>query len=377
MKMSGLLLGPAALLLASCAGLETLPPPALPDGGLAAEVLAGWTDLRVAFHVHTGESPDGKGTLGDVLSAARDAGIQALVLTEHDHLGSDGRSGTHDGIVVLCGEEVGSGSHVLSLGASEHVQHDLRGRELRNAIHARGGRAVLAHPGLGEEDDRDELLSLCDALEIYSFSTDTLEESRVSLVLKSVLGLPFSPRCTLLSILDPPRTELALWDRELARRPLPGIGAVDSHGTWGLSHRRAFSVVQTHVLVREKTEEAILDALLRGRSHVTFEVLGEVPYFLFAVEKDGEHWLSGESIPWQDGMRASFQIPGNATWRLLRNGRVFCSGEQIGIAPWTQDPLPGPGVYRLEAWREERPWILSNAIRLEKSVPATPLATVD
>ena len=73
------------------------------------------TEQAGALHVHTVKS-NGAGTLAEVVSAAERAGLQFLIITDHETRGyaDEGAEGWQQSILVLVGEE-------LSLGFSRFI----------------------------------------------------------------------------------------------------------------------------------------------------------------------------------------------------------------------------------------------------------------
>ena len=100
-----------------------------------------------------------------------------------------------------------------------------------------------------------------------------------------------------------------MWDAQLARRPLTGLGAADSHGKYGLDHALALKLVQTHVLVRERTRAAVLDALRAGRCYVTLEQFAPATFFAFSVTTPTQRHLIGATAPWEAGSRVDVRLP--------------------------------------------------------------------
>ncbi|HUX15651.1 MAG TPA: PHP domain-containing protein, partial [Phycisphaerae bacterium] len=60
-----------------------------------------------AFHVHSCYS-DGSGTYQEIASAAARAGLDFVVMSDHDTLRprADGWQGWHDGVLVIVGTEI-------------------------------------------------------------------------------------------------------------------------------------------------------------------------------------------------------------------------------------------------------------------------------
>src|SRR3954468_6173565 len=76
------------------------------SGGLMATMGAA-SDLTCVIHVHPNHS-DGSGTVAQIARAARRAGIDVVLLTDHDTLAAKraGEERWYDDVLVLVGEEV-------------------------------------------------------------------------------------------------------------------------------------------------------------------------------------------------------------------------------------------------------------------------------
>ena len=64
-------------------------------------------DLACVVHLHSTFS-DGTGTVPEIMRAARRAGVDVVMLTDHNTLEAKrrGYEGWHDGVLLLVGEEV-------------------------------------------------------------------------------------------------------------------------------------------------------------------------------------------------------------------------------------------------------------------------------
>src|SRR5215210_2517958 len=104
-------------------------------------------DVSCVVHVHSTYS-DGTATVPEILDAAREAGRDAVLLTDHDSLGAlhDGWEGWHDGVLLLVGHEVSPrGGHFLAFGVGEEIDHtDLHEAEIPAAVRGAGGFGIAA-----------------------------------------------------------------------------------------------------------------------------------------------------------------------------------------------------------------------------------------
>jgi hypothetical protein len=151
-------------------------------------------DVSCVVHVHSTYS-DGTATVPELLDAARSAGADAVLLTDHDTLGArrDGWEGMHEGVLLLVGTEVSpKQGHYLAFGVAGDVHHAGRtAGEIAAAVRAAGGVGFAAHPF--SEGGRLLVPALarrivlphgwpaledpegCDGLELWSLTTDAAE----------------------------------------------------------------------------------------------------------------------------------------------------------------------------------------------------------
>src|SRR5262249_57156014 len=106
--------------------------------------------VAAAIHVHTIYS-DGRGTVGEVVAAARAAGVGLVLVSDHETVQplADGWEGCHQGVLVLVGTELRTDAgHLLALGLPASFQPP--GRALQPALAAirrAGGLAFAVFPG--------------------------------------------------------------------------------------------------------------------------------------------------------------------------------------------------------------------------------------
>lgn len=171
--------------------------------------------VRIDFHVHTRVSPDGLDAPEAVVAAARDAGLDAIAITDHDRAGAyrrlvelglaDPSGRPVDGFLVLPGVEVSTtAGHVLVLGAAIDTparRGGLSPQQLARRVRAMrvaGGDAppllVAAHPmdrtrsGVGEAIVAAN--GLFDAVEVFNSKTLDRSANTRAGVLAAGLGLP-------------------------------------------------------------------------------------------------------------------------------------------------------------------------------------------
>jgi hypothetical protein len=327
------------------------------------------------LHVHTVWS-DGSGNLMDIVEAARVAEASFVVITDHSTLALKrrGEEGWYDGVLVLVGEEVtNSEEHCLSLGVSQRIPAHLDTHDIVEEIARQDGLSFIVHPhGRYRLLVRFRDLSWTawssekfTGMEIWSYMFDWV--SRVHYATMPYY-LVFPDR----AIRGPFVETLAKWDELNSKRLVVGIGGVDAHARRigpfvSMSYASLFRTVRTHVLLEDALQgmldadsAAIYGALAAGRCFIAYEKHVLATGFRFAA-KTHDGWAQmGDRLVCRDEVEFVATVPATGRLRLLRDGRVVSetTGEELVCRACT------PGVYRVEAEHDGRPWIYSNPITL-------------
>jgi hypothetical protein len=344
-------------------------------------------DLAGVIHCHSTYS-DGTGTVPEIAAAAQDAGLDFLLLTDHDTLAAadNGEEGWYGSTLLLAGFEVSPGrqNHYLAFGLRETIDHrGLSPAEIVTRVESGGGFGFLAHPfskgserfqragpGMPWGDIDAEGYT---GIELWSFVTDSAERVNSIWELMSFVARPGR-------FLDhPPRRNLEVWDRLCARRRCVALGGVDAHQVGVrvagrvplrlMAYRRSFRHLRTHLLVREPLTHdveadraAVFDALRSGHAYLAVDSVAPARGFRFWAEGDGELEMGDEGAAGEWTLRV--RTPHSARLRLIKDGKEVATGSGTAL----EHRADGPGVYRVEAYRDahgsERTWILSNPIYL-------------
>jgi hypothetical protein len=106
----------------------------------------------------------------------------------------------------------------------------------------------------------------------------------------------------------------------------------------------------------------VLGALAQGRFYIGMDALAPADGFSFTVEEaGGRRFTMGDEVDAAPSLRAIVggRVPHGTRVVLRRDGQV------VKEAPSRLElPLPGPGVYRVEAWLPgwPVPWVITNPI---------------
>ena len=386
----------------------------------------GWNDYRCILHAHAEDSAHTGGTLPEMLADAKQAGINAILLTDHfrpprDFI--DGRwRGMKDGVLFVPGSEA-LGFLIYPM-ASILDKMDQPEAQLIPAVTAGDGMIFLSHIEERPEHSVDGLTGM----EIYNRHWDAKKDlaSLIAVAFKLTdpkqlteleEALRLYPDELLAFQCDYPQVYLDKWDAGTRIKRLTGVAANDCHhnqiflikmvdaetvliGTnvdaddkmrklnAGLRpgireltkghqpgdvlarldldpYLRAFREVSTHVLAPTLDEAAIRTALKGGHAFVAHDWMCDGTGFDFAATAaDGQRAASmGDEVKLADGLKLAAKLPLAAYVRLLHHGEEVAKSD--GQAEFTY-AVKEPGAYRLEAWLkldgEWRPWIFANPI---------------
>jgi hypothetical protein len=328
-------------------------------------------EVRGAYHVHTTRS-DGRGTLDEVVRAAKLAGLQFVVVTDHNLLTAE-EQGYRDGVLVVEATEASTPfGHVVALGTSRALSAEEREGDPFGAIVALGGVAVLAHPlhprrpftGWGKGPWR--------GFEVVSNDTawhSIYQDRAFGKAALAALELPWDGARAVLTLSDSPADELRRFDEELrAAPPLPGgapakvlLCSADAHGY--PSYRATFEAFSMHLPLTLSGDAAadargVLAALAGGKGACVFD--GLAPGRLVRFGRGREAGTLEVGPP---------ELFRQATAVLVRDGaalpHTLSAGPNPALATLRCEGGCPAGTYRLELRRDGRPWIFTNPVPIE------------
>jgi len=339
-------------------------------------------DYKGCLHIHSTYS-DGDASVPEIIEAARRAGLDYIVLTDHDTLGArrDGLAGWHDELLVVVGAEVHAGRHhcmVLGLEDLDGLRRFRRTRDALKEIKSRSGLAFVVHPcpchkplfgvwvpGWDEWD-----IESFDGLEVWPYLHDWISD----LTPWNFLSHHRDPDAW---VTGPDPWVLGWWDKCGQRRRVVGIGSLDNHARrlpfrrWHfleiLPHDYAFRTVRTHVLSPQPfsgdaaADTALLYRLLaEGRCYVSYDLQADPSGFLFEGATSTVSIPLGSEVALDEPVELRATTPRPALLRLLRDGEPVAQTDGQALEFTASDP----GVYRVEAFLNGRPWVFSNPIYL-------------
>ena len=340
----------------------------------------GFSRVPGVVHVHTTLS-DGGGEPGEVIRAARAAGLAFLGITDHNNLDAKPFEGYQDGVLVLVGAELSTPvGHLLGIGLDRDPAFRFNGDgqdAIDDVLHL-GGVPFAAHPFSTRSDLRWSGFRLPGpwGLELLNGDADARRAGLRLLLTATTYRL--NPDYALLAASAPMGEALQRWDELLASRDVVGLAGADAHSRLAItpslavrfpSYAALFRQARNHVLLAQpltgnafRDRASVLEALRGGRFYIGRDALADAGGFSFSVrDAAGRRFTMGDTLDLGEGLRASAggRVPDGTRIVLLRDGKTLAEG----AAP-LETPLPGAGVYRVEAYVPgwSLPWVVTNPI---------------
>ena len=345
----------------------------------------------VNLHMHTPYS-DGRGTHEEIAQAAIKAGIDAVIVTDHNVWvkGPEGYYGDGDQkLLMLVGEEVHDQTrkpqknHMLIFGAGKEMAPFAKDpQQLIDAVKEVDGLSFFAHPtdfaapAFGEENLSWVDWDVRDYTGIELWNAMSEFKSLLKGKLPAIF-YAFNPA----SIAHGPFDEvLQKWDELLNQgQRVVAIGGSDAHAMIGrlgpltrilFPYEFHFRAVNTHIYTPEpfggdavNDSRMVIDALRKGHAFVGYDLPVPTRGFRFTAQGLGTEAWAGEEIPAANGVTLQIKLPIRTECQLLRNGKILKTWKDREACTYIKTD---PGVYRVEAFLfylgKRRGWIYSNPI---------------
>jgi hypothetical protein len=336
------------------------------------------------IHVHSTYS-DGTRPIPEIAKIASEVDLDFLMMTDHNTLQAkrDGLEGWYDGVLVVIGYEINDledQNHYLAFNLDEELPQDLKPLDYVDRVNANGGYGIIAHP-----DEKRKAIKAYPAypwkvwesksyngIEIWNQMSEWME----GLTHFNKYYRAMHPRR---SIIAPYPETLVRWDEASKNRKVVGIAGVDAHGhkykLWGLfqitifRYKILFKTLRTHILTDKalggegKYKEDIKNiyhSLFNCQCFVSNCYGGDARGFRFWAENKTKKVQIGGELKFDKYTHLHVNLPQPAIVHLV------CNGERIATQKGQElvYEIEKAGVYRVEAFSQNRPWIFSNHIKL-------------
>lgn len=348
-------------------------------------------ELVINLHMHTTYS-DGSGSHKDIANAALKAGLDAVIVTDHNVYvqGPEGyyREGKKR-VLLMVGEEVHNQaripqkSHLLVFGAGrEMASYADDPQVLIDNVRKAGGLSFLAHPfEYAAPQIHEDAIDWVD-WDVQSYNGIELWNGfgEIKSLIHSKLHAYFYAFFPKLIAHAPYPQMLQKWDELLASgKRVYAVGGSDAHALkmkagpikrTVFPYEFHFSAINTHIQVptapsgdASLDKKLVLDALAAGHAFVGYDLPASTRGFNFTAKgKEKTAWM-GDEITSEGGVTLQIRLPEKTECRLLKDGQAIKTwNKQENCIHITTEP----GVYRVEVYRhylgKRRGWIYSNPI---------------
>jgi hypothetical protein len=354
------------------------------------------SELIVNLHMHTRYS-DGHGTHADIARAALQAGLDVVIVTDHNVWVNGPEDFYREGdkrVLLMVGEEIHDTTrdpqknHMLVIGAGRELAPFAQNpKRLLDAVSQAGGVAFLAHPvELSAPAIHEPDISWVDwSVQGYTGIELWNEMSEFKSYLKTKLHAIYYTYNPKRVARGPVEGTLDKWNDLLAEgRRVVAIGGTDAHAfpvRLGPLHRVLypyefhFRTVNTHLLVPQPLtgevgddRRMILEAFRQGHAFIGYDLPASTQGFNFTAHGMDSTACMGDEVSAEKGITFQIRLPQPAhppptECCLLRDGKL--------VKAWRDKILithidTQPGVYRVEVYigylGKRRAWIFSNPI---------------
>ncbi len=283
----------------------------------------------------------------------------------------------YGGTLVIKGEEADNANrknHVIFAGPDRWLGHNRDTSSLLEAINREEGVSFIAHPEgfhkifAVKKDYRwqDWDINSFTGIEMWSLLFDWTRTTRIYNIPARYLSIPYS-------LEGPSSRMLDIWDTLSLERRVVGIAGLDIHRLPLLfrlldvrrifSYEKIFRTLRNHLLLRERMKgnvwedkKNIIRTFRRGNLFFANDYISPSDGFFFGGED--ESFVMGDTA--DTDARIIVSLPRRCRVRLLVNGKIGWEEE----TECRSFKAGKPGVYRIEAFLNGKPWIFSNHIRI-------------
>lgn len=341
------------------------------------------------IHVHSGRS-DGSGSVSDIAKHAQQAGVDFVVITDHE-AGAEARleAGYYGNVLVLIAAEISTPEgHFLYIPhpdssffepkfVSEHL-YDLK----NNAI------IIGAHPVLQKNRLTEKAAKSIQGIETVNADYQWRTTSKLSL-LQALVLYPFVDYSMNL-IPRYPNESMRIWKEQQAENGenYVMVGSADAHARievtdsyfWEFpSYYKVFRMIQTKVMTEKPLSgdyltdaRLVYNAIKKGNSFVAFEGFGSTAGFFFTANGPDAEYGIGDQPELEHVTKFNIHVP------LEDNIRVYIKTPEkvvlVDEKPEVEFMVQERGKYYVEVFQlrksltekdlVEIPWIITNAIHV-------------
>ena len=335
------------------------------------------------IHIHSRHS-DGSAAIPEIAAAAAKAGLDYIIVTDHQTLSGLPEEGYHHGVLVLVGMEINrTKNHYLALGIRREIpDNDESPQAVIDAVNEQGGLGFIAHPfekGSPFVLDgitypwQDWKVQGFTGIEVWNWCSQWRDG--IQKLLKGLFYAYFKPDGP---ISGPCPQALKLFDKIAQKQKITAIAGSDAHN-WHFRYgpfqrcifpyEYLFRTANNSLLLKEplsqnvkKAKKQILEALRTGRAYIINHLLGKADGFSFFVANEKGIFNLGDTVTLTANTTLSVRCPfvsaRHLSISILRNGTVWQQEENNRCNYQITEKV----TYRVEIRHKKKSWIFTNPI---------------
>lgn len=327
------------------------------------------SDYRGIIHLHSELSRDSDGKFEEIVNAAKNNKIDFVVITDHwsPKLYEKSKRGFFQNTLFIAGTEISKneGVTIIAFPLPKDFAPENNWRKNVVSLREKDSLALASHIEFSETSQLVEF----DGIEIINLHAHILEQNKFGLLFIYFQAL--LPWNWDLAYIFDSIPNLRRWHYLNQSGPLPAFGGNDTHDNYRLlyklgpklgSYDNTFKLITTHIWANELSEESAKEAIKKGQSYFAFEAFGRSIGFRFYATD-----AKGVFLPGSTASNTTLIVqapphknPKNTKLKIIKDGKVAKEGYGILLNFEAKEP----GNYYAEIWKNGKPWIFSNPIKI-------------
>lgn len=342
-----------------------------------------------SIHIHSNYS-DGTGSIPEIAGEANAAGLDFIIITDHQNREGAYEEGNYGKTSVIVGTELNKNrNHYLALGTKSDIEdYDDTPQKTIDEVNRQGGFGFLAHPlekgsPLVTEGAAfpwtDWSVENFTGIELWNYCSQWRDKA---LSKQKILYWYLFDRNGPVKEGPPPECK-EIWDRLTQKKKVVAIGGTDAHAVHVrlgfftaviFPYYDLFRTVNTHIVLHEKlssdfnmAKEQIFKALREGRCFISFDRYKKSNVFYFGAFNENQEVPMGSETEFSEGISLKITAPSKRSIiRIIKNGKTVCEKNEQHLIY----KVPEKGTFRAEVyykpkWGRPLPWIFSNPVYIK------------
>ncbi|HEY4521879.1 MAG TPA: hypothetical protein VJH05_01930 [Candidatus Paceibacterota bacterium] len=340
-------------------------------------------DYRGIIHLHSELSHDSDGKFENIVKAAKNNDIDFVVMTDHwsPTLYKKSKRGFFENTLFIIGAEISKNENVtlIALPLPKNFVPENDWKKNVMSLHEKDSLALASHIEFSQTSQLVET----DGVEITNLHAILVDRNYFGFFWLWTKAI-WPKNWDLAFLFNSKTIENTIYWHYLNKSiKMPAFVGNDTHDNYRLfyklgpklgSYDNTFKLITTHIWAEELTEKSVVEAIKTGQSYFAFESFGDAKGFRFYATNNENVILPGNIFipptpkpPFFIKNKTTItikaplnKISNNTKIKIIKDGVVIKEG--FGALLNLEDPKPGN--YYAEIWKNEKPWIFSNPIKI-------------